>query len=68
MNAVLDAGAQRLLAIGYDKASTNKIAEKLAFALARSMNTSQGKEAIFAEIRRREDQRCAHLIKTEMGA
>lgn len=50
MNAVLDAGAQRLLAIGYDKASTNKIAEKLAFALARSMNTSQGKEAIFAEM------------------
>ena len=68
MNAVLDAGAQRLLAIGYDEASTNKIAEKLAFALARSMTTSQRKEAIFAEIRRREDQRCAHLIKTEMGA
>ena len=28
VDAILDAGAQLLLTIGYDKASTNKIAEK----------------------------------------
>ncbi|MBO6655254.1 MAG: helix-turn-helix transcriptional regulator [Pseudomonadales bacterium] len=65
MNAVLEAGAQLLLTIGYDKASTNKIAEKAGVSIGSLYEYFPGKEAIFAEIRRRQDQRYARLIQAE---
>ena len=65
VDAVLDAGAQLLLTIGYDKASTNKIAEKAGVSIGSLYEYFPGKEAIFAEIRRRQDQRYASLILAE---
>lgn len=65
VNAVLEAGAQLLLTIGYDKASTNKIAEKAGVSIGSLYEYFPGKEAIFAEIRRRQDQRYARLIQAE---
>ena len=65
VDAVLEAGAQLLLTIGYDKASTNKIAEKAGVSIGSLYEYFPGKEAIFAEIRRRQDQRYARLIQAE---
>lgn len=65
VDAILDAGAQLLLSIGYDKASTNKIAEKAGVSIGSLYEYFPGKEAIFAEIRRRQDHRYARLILGE---
>lgn len=65
VDAVLEAGAQLLLTIGYDKASTNKIAEKAGVSIGSLYEYFPGKEAIFAEIRRKQDQHYAHLILAE---
>ena len=65
VDAVLDAGARLLLTIGYDKASTNKIAEKAGVSIGSLYEYFPGKEAIFAEIRRRQDKRYARLIQAE---
>ncbi|MEL6416446.1 MAG: TetR/AcrR family transcriptional regulator, partial [Pseudomonadota bacterium] len=53
--------ARVLLSIGYDKASTNKIAELAGVGIGSLYEYFPGKEAIFAEVRRREDQRLFDL-------
>ena len=65
VDALLDAGAQLLATIGYDKASTNKVAEKAGVSIGSLYEYFPGKEAIFAEIRRREDQRYISLVRAE---
>ena len=62
VKAVLEAGARLLLTIGYDKASTNKIAELAGVSVGSLYEYFPGKEAIFAEIRRREDERHYRLL------
>ena len=65
VEAVLEAGARLMLTIGYDKASTNKIAEKAGISIGSLYEYFPGKEAIFAEIRRRQDHRYARLVQAE---
>ena len=65
VEAVLEAGARLLLTIGYDKASTNKIAEKAGISIGSLYEYFPGKEAIFAEIRRRQDHRYARMVQAE---
>ena len=65
VDAVLEAGARLLLSIGYEKASTNKIAELAGVSVGSLYEYFPGKEAIFAEIRRREDQRHYGLVMAE---
>jgi len=65
VEAVLEAGARLLLTIGYDKASTNKIAEKAGISIGSLYEYFPGKEAIFAEIRPRQDHRYARLVQAE---
>jgi AcrR family transcriptional regulator len=65
VEAVLEAGARLLLTIGYDKASTNKIAEKAGISIGSLYEYFPGKEAIFAEIRRRKGHRYARLVQAE---
>lgn len=65
VEAVLEAGARLLLTIGYDKASTNKIAELAGVSVGSLYEYFPGKEAIFAEMRRRENLRHYELIMSE---
>jgi len=65
VEAVLEAGARLMLTIGYDKASTNKIAEKAGISIGSLYEYFPGKDAIFAEIRRRQDHRYARLVQAE---
>lgn len=62
VEAVLEAGARLLLSIGYDKASTNKIAKLAGVSVGSLYEYFPGKEAIFAEISRREDERHYRLL------
>lgn len=62
VEAVLEAGARLLLSIGYDKASTNKIAKLAGVSVGSLYEYFPGKEAIFAEISRREDKRHYRLL------
>ncbi|MEO1323449.1 MAG: TetR/AcrR family transcriptional regulator [Pseudomonadota bacterium] len=61
IDAILLAATRVLLAIGYDKASTNKIAELAGVGIGSLYEYFPGKEAIYAEVRRREDQRLFDL-------
>ncbi|MEL7539302.1 MAG: TetR/AcrR family transcriptional regulator, partial [Pseudomonadota bacterium] len=61
IDAILSAATRVLLSIGYDKASTNKIAELAGVGIGSLYEYFPGKEAIFAEVRRREDQRLFDL-------
>ena len=61
VEAILTAAARILLDVGYDKASTNKIAETAGVSIGSLYEYFPGKEAIFAEIRRREDRRLFKL-------
>lgn len=61
VDAIIDAATQVLLDIGYDKASTNKIASVADVSIGSVYEFFPGKEAIFAEVRRREDQRLFDL-------
>lgn len=65
VEAVLEAGARLLVTTGYDKASTNKIAETAGVSIGTLYEYFPGKEAIFAEIRRKEDQRYLSLVRAE---
>jgi len=65
VEAVLEAGARLMFTIGYDKASTNKIAEKAGISIGSLYEYFPGKDAIFAEIRRRQDHRYARLVQAE---
>ena len=66
VEAVLEAGARLLLSIGYDKASTNKIAELAGVSVGSLYEYFPGKEAIFAEMRRREDERHYRMLMAEV--
>ncbi|MEM9375153.1 MAG: TetR/AcrR family transcriptional regulator, partial [Pseudomonadota bacterium] len=61
IDAILSAATRILLTIGYDKASTNKIAELAGVGIGSLYEYFPGKEAIYAEVRRREDQRLFDL-------
>jgi len=61
IDAILSAATRVLLSIGYDKASTNKIAEVAGVGIGSLYEYFPGKEAIFAEVRRREDRRLFDL-------
>lgn len=65
VDAILQAATQLLLLQGYDKANTNKIAELAGVSIGSLYEYFPGKEAIYAEIRRREDQRHFKLIMAE---
>lgn len=67
VEAVLEAGARLLLSIGYDKASTNKIAELAGVSVGSLYEYFPGKEAIFAEIRCRENERHYRLLMAELA-
>ena len=54
VQAVLDAGARVLIEVGYSKASTNLIADTAGISIGSLYEYFPGKEAIFAELRRRE--------------
>lgn len=62
IDALLVAAARILIEMGYDKASTNKIAERAGVGIGSLYEYFPGKEAIFAEVRRREDYRLFDLI------
>lgn len=53
VDAVLEAAAQLLIGQGYDRTSTNQIAERAGVSIGSLYEYFPGKEAIFAEIRRR---------------
>lgn len=61
IQAILSSATRLLLSIGYDKASTNKIADLAGVSVGSLYEYFPGKEAIFAEVRRREDQRLFNL-------
>lgn len=61
INAILSAATRVLLTVGYDKASTNKIAELAGVGIGSLYEYFPGKEAIYAEVRRREDLRLFEL-------
>ena len=57
VDAIVEAAARILVEQGYDKASTNVIAATAGVSIGSLYEYFPGKEAIFAEIRRREDAR-----------
>lgn len=57
VDAILDAAIQLLLSDSYDKTSTNRVAERAGISIGSLYEYFPGKEAIFAEIRRREDRK-----------
>ena len=65
VDAVLEASARILVDIGYAKASTNLIAEKAGVSIGSLYEYFPGKEAIFAELRRREGMKTYHLLVDE---
>lgn len=62
VNAILEAATRLLLSIGYEKTSTNRIAELANKSVGSLYEYFPGKEAVFAEIRRRESRRHYSLI------
>ncbi|MEP4485515.1 MAG: helix-turn-helix domain-containing protein [Halioglobus sp.] len=62
IDAILEAATRILIQFGYDKASTNKIAELAGVGIGSVYEYFPGKEAIFAEVRRREDYKLFELI------
>ena len=54
VEAILEAGARILVDTGYASASTNRIAERAGVGIGSLYEYFPGKEAIFAELRRRE--------------
>ncbi|GAB5487537.1 MAG: TetR/AcrR family transcriptional regulator [Parasphingorhabdus sp.] len=65
VDAILTAAARILISSGYAKASTNRIAEVAGVSIGSLYEYFPGKEAIFAEVRRREDQRLFELMMSE---
>ena len=57
VTAILDAAARILTEDGYAAASTNRIAERAGVSIGSLYEYFPGKEAIFAELRRREGQK-----------
>ncbi|NKC02174.1 MAG: TetR family transcriptional regulator [Pseudomonadales bacterium] len=63
--AVLDASARILIDVGYSKASTNLIAETAGVSIGSLYEYFPGKEAIFAELRRREGMKTYEMLVGE---
>lgn len=66
VDAILTAATMLLLDIGYDKANTNKIAELAGVSIGSLYRYFPGKEAVFAEVLRREDRRLFDLSKVQL--
>ncbi len=64
-DAVLDAAAQILLQQGYSAASTNAIAARAGVSIGSLYEYFPGKEAIFAELRRRYSLAHFHQLTTQ---
>ncbi len=62
IDTILSASTRVLLKRGYDKSSTNIIAEIAGVSVGSLYEYFPGKEAVFAEVRRREDRRLFELI------
>lgn len=65
MEAIISAGIQVLLTNGYDKASTYKIAEIADVSIGSLYEYFPGKEAIYAEVQRRNDQNLFDLVMAQ---
>ena len=65
VDAVLEASARVLVDVGYAKASTNLIAERAGVGIGSLYEYFPGKEAIYAELRRREGMKTYHLLVDE---
>ena len=63
ISAILTAAAQLILEIGYEKTTTNKIADRAGVSIGTLYDYFPGKEAIFTEVRRREDRRASDFTK-----
>ena len=61
IDVILIAAARVLIESGYAKASTNKIANLAGVSVGSLYEYFPGKEAIYAEVQRREDQRLYDL-------
>lgn len=62
VDAILSAATRILLSAGYAEASTNKIADLAGVSIGSLYEYFPGKEAIFAELRRRTDQVLFDLV------
>ena len=62
VDAILTAASQVLLETGYYRASTYKIADLAGVSTGSLYEYFPGKEAIFAEVRRREDKKLLALV------
>ena len=62
--AILDAAARILTESGYAAASTNRVAERAGVSIGSLYEYFPGKEAIFAELRRREGQKAYAELMT----
>lgn len=65
VEAVLEAATQLLLRQGYDRTSTNQIAEIAGVSIGSVYEYFPGKEAIFAEIRRMESRKHYALLTAD---
>ena len=65
VDAVLEAAAQVLVEVGYSKANTNHIAAVAGVSIGSLYEYFPGKEAIYAELRRREGLKTYHLLVDE---
>ena len=65
VEAILSAAIQVLLANGYDKASTYKIAEIAGVSIGSLYEYFPGKEAIYAEVERRNDRNLFDLVMSQ---
>ena len=65
VDAILAAAIQVLLANGYDKASTYKIADIAGVSIGSLYEYFPGKEAIYAEVQRKNDQMLFDLIMSQ---
>ena len=61
IDSIISATTRILLEVGYDKSSTNKIANLAGISIGSLYEYFPGKEAIYAKVRRREDQRLFDL-------
>ena len=65
VEAIVSAAIQVLLANGYDKASTYKIAEIAGVSIGSLYEYFLGKEAIYAEVQRRNDRNLFDLVMAQ---
>lgn len=63
IDAILTAAAQVLIEGGYSDASTNRIADHAGVGIGSLYEYFPGKEAIFAELRRREDRKFRKIVE-----